>query len=175
MFTHTSVPPGNRSRGLWIVFSNRVVNSRKETSSLLAPQAAHSSKTLDEVQMSLQLLWKLNNSHQNCLHGQTALQARGQNKHFSFVGELEHWQAAFRKPKPSSADESYLFRVHADGHLTVQVAFGDHVGTAGVDHSGRFQGLHKRPANRLVAVPPCHLLNRGATVTNETGLKWSGR
>lgn len=53
---------------------------------------------------------------------------------------------------------SHLSRVHADGHLTIQVALGDHVGAAGVHHPWRLQGLHKVPADGLVAVPSGHLL-----------------
>lgn len=56
--------------------------------------------------------------------------------------------------------ESYLSGVHADCHLTIQVAFGDHVRTARVDHSGQLQRLHKPPADSLVPVPPRHLLKR---------------
>lgn len=53
---------------------------------------------------------------------------------------------------------SHLSGVHADGHLTVQVALGDHVRAAGVHHLGRLQGLHKVPVDGLVAVPSGHLL-----------------
>lgn len=53
----------------------------------------------------------------------------------------------------------YLLGVHANRHLPIQVAFGDHVRAAGMDHSGWLQGLHKPPADRLVSVTPCHLLN----------------
>ena len=55
----------------------------------------------------------------------------------------------------------YLLRVHAHSHLAVQVAFGDHVGAAGVDHFWWFQGLDVPPADRLVSVAPCHLLGTG--------------
>lgn len=58
---------------------------------------------------------------------------------------------------------TYLFGVHADRHLAVQVAFGDHVGTAGVHHLRQLQRLYKPPADRLVAVSPRHLLNTGQT------------
>lgn len=58
---------------------------------------------------------------------------------------------------------TYLFGVHADRHLAVQVAFGHHVGAAGVHHLRRLQRLYKPPADRLVAVPPRHLLNTGQT------------
>lgn len=57
--------------------------------------------------------------------------------------------------------------MHADGHLTVQVALGDHVGAAGVHHPGWLQGLHKLPADGLVAVPSGHLLET-RRVTMET-------
>lgn len=60
----------------------------------------------------------------------------------------------------SGFDGCYLSGVHADCDLTIQVAFGDHVRTARVDHSGLLQRLHKRPADSLVPVPPCHLLKR---------------
>lgn len=56
---------------------------------------------------------------------------------------------------------SYLFGVHADRHLAVQVAFSDHVRAAGVDYSGWFQRLDKSPADCLVAISSCHLLNTG--------------
>lgn len=48
--------------------------------------------------------------------------------------------------------------MHADRHLAVQVALGDHVGAAGLDHSGLLQGLYEAPADGLVAVPSGHLL-----------------
>ena len=54
--------------------------------------------------------------------------------------------------------------MHADRNLAVQVAFADHVGAAGVDHSGRLQGLDEPPVNGLEAVPPRHLLNTGQAV-----------
>lgn len=66
--------------------------------------------------------------------------------------------AVFGGKRGGGSHTSYLFGVHTDRHLAVQVAFGDHVGTAGVDHSGRLQGLQKPPADRFVPVPPRHLL-----------------
>lgn len=53
---------------------------------------------------------------------------------------------------------SHLSGMHADSDLTVQVALGDHVRAAGVHHPRRLQGLHKLPADSLVAVSSGHLL-----------------
>lgn len=55
---------------------------------------------------------------------------------------------------------SHLSGVHAHRNLPIHVAFADHVWTAGVHHLGRLQGLHKMPPQRLIAVPPHHLLHR---------------
>lgn len=63
------------------------------------------------------------------------------------------------KEEEEDSSESHLSGVHADRHLAIQVALGDHVGAAGVHHPGRLQGLHKAPADGLVAVPSGHLLN----------------
>lgn len=76
---------------------------------------------------------------------------------------------------------THLSWVHADRHLTVQIALTDHVRASGMDQAWRLQRLNKAPSQCFIPIPSNHLLQHRASswpswrtlVTN--GLKvWFG-